>query len=333
VGQRANLILLKGSEYQLFYSHWCANTLPRDLFWGPQHAADFIRIQRAVDDSGWLDEVWAEGGALLDFDRQRFLLFGGEDIRSDVPLRRVYLELLASVWKDWTVRWATEGIAELADYLGVPRTRVLTETNSDSTNCTLAPPEQRNWTDLVASVRFGDAIVRLFPLASDVASYLSCGPRLVENLQPSEGLDRFWLGEWTKEFPNGGFHLDLTARRLDFWTASDAPDLGNRVSRAWQGWGTTWHGDRYESQLEQTEGLLRLPIPDRQTLLDRLSQMLLREETKSPADTVRMLVEEERAKGKAVQVNAWALRDDRLELSRETRTAILTEALTATHRG
>lgn len=52
MGQRPNLILVEGREYRLFYSHWCANTLPRDLFWGPEHAAAFIRIQRAVDDSG-----------------------------------------------------------------------------------------------------------------------------------------------------------------------------------------------------------------------------------------------------------------------------------------
>jgi hypothetical protein len=28
VGQRANLILVEGREYRLFYSHWCANRLP-----------------------------------------------------------------------------------------------------------------------------------------------------------------------------------------------------------------------------------------------------------------------------------------------------------------
>lgn len=69
MGQRANLILVEAGKYQLFYSHWCANTLPRDLFWGPDHAQAFIRIQRPVGDSGWLDDVWAEGGAILDIDR------------------------------------------------------------------------------------------------------------------------------------------------------------------------------------------------------------------------------------------------------------------------
>src|SRR5262249_14127948 len=98
VGQRANPVLVEGGEDQLFYSHWCANTLPRDLFRGPGHAVAFIRMQRAVDDSGWLDEVWAEGGAVIDLDRRYFLLYGGEDVLYDVPLRRIYLRLLAQVW-------------------------------------------------------------------------------------------------------------------------------------------------------------------------------------------------------------------------------------------
>jgi hypothetical protein len=238
MGQRANLILVEGREYQLFYSHWCANTLPRNLFWGPQHAAAFIRIQRAVDDSGWLDEVWAEGGALLDLDRKHFLLYGGEDVLYDVPLRRVYLELLGQVWKGWSVRWAFEGIADLADYVGYPRDRVLSNDDQESTDDTSAPPAQKDWTDLVASARFDDGTVCLYPLAGDVATYLSSGPKLVENLRKADGHPELHLDEWTKEFPGGGFHLDLLAQRLEFWVARDAPDIGKRVGRAWPGWET-----------------------------------------------------------------------------------------------
>ena len=100
MGQRANLVLVEDGKYQLFYSHWCANTLPRDLFWGPEHAVAFIRLQRAVDESGWLDDVWAEGGALLDLDRKRCLLYGGEDILYDVPLRRIISNCLARSGRD-----------------------------------------------------------------------------------------------------------------------------------------------------------------------------------------------------------------------------------------
>jgi hypothetical protein len=323
MGQRANLIVVEGGDYQLFYGHWCANTLPRDLFWGPEHALAFIRIQRPVDD--WLDDVWAEGGALLDLDRNHFLLYGGEDVLHDVPLRRVYLALLAKVWGGWTVRWAHEGIAALADYVRYPRGKVLTKPDSEFAACTLSPPEQKDWTDLVASVRFHDGTMRLFPLAGDLPCYLSGGPKLTENIQ-SEGLDWLFLDEWTNEFPAGGFHMDLSVLRLDFWVARDAPDILSRTEQAWAGWQVCWHCDRYEAQLERTAGVLRFPLPERQALLERCRQMLLREPTTSPAHTVKEMAERERAEGKDVQVNPWALRDDRLELPMERRIAILTNA-------
>ncbi|SEU27944.1 hypothetical protein SAMN03159358_4640 [Paenibacillus sp. NFR01] len=49
MGQRANLIIVKNGAYDLYYSHWCANTLPEDIFWGERYAIPFIEQQRAVD--------------------------------------------------------------------------------------------------------------------------------------------------------------------------------------------------------------------------------------------------------------------------------------------
>jgi len=66
MGQRANLIVVRDNTYDLYYSHWCANTLPKDLFWGEQYAIQFIEMQTRVDEPGWLDDVWAEGGAVLE---------------------------------------------------------------------------------------------------------------------------------------------------------------------------------------------------------------------------------------------------------------------------
>lgn len=66
MGQRANLIIVEYGKYELFYSHWAANTLTRDLFWSPEFATAFVQMQRQVDESGWLDDVWAEGGAVID---------------------------------------------------------------------------------------------------------------------------------------------------------------------------------------------------------------------------------------------------------------------------
>jgi hypothetical protein len=331
VGQRANLILVEGSGYQLFYSHWCANTLPCDLFWGPKHAIAFVRAQRLVDKSGWLDDIWAEGGALIDLNLKKLLLYGGEEFLYDVPLRRTYLPLLAHVWNGWGVRWAHQGIVDLAERVGYPRDRVLTKDHRHSTIASLAPPEQKDWTDLVASVHFGQGLLRFYPLTGDVASYLSNGPNLIDSFSATGGYPQLYLDEWTTEFPTGGFHLDIQAKRLDYWEARDAPNIGNHVAAAWPGWETVWQEDRYEIQLERAEGQLRFPVPDRQILLDRCRTILLQEACNSPIETLKMLVQHDREQGKEVSVNPWALREDRLELSMENRLAILNEAISPLH--
>ena len=224
MGQRANLIIIEAQNYQLFYSHWCANTIPRDLFWGPDHALRFIRIQREVEKTDWLDTVWAEGGAVVDLDQRNLLLFGGEDIRYDVPLRRAYLDLLRTVWKGWEVRWAHEGIADLADRVGYPRSNVIS-TKDDEPISVLSPPKEREWIDIVASIRFEDESIRLYPLAGNVEEYLACGPDLLKTAEVGSGLDRLTLSEWTTSFPTGGLHLDSIKMRVDFWKAADAPGI------------------------------------------------------------------------------------------------------------
>ncbi|MBC8059818.1 MAG: hypothetical protein H7Y18_04050 [Clostridiaceae bacterium] len=80
----------------MYYSHWCANTLPRDIFWGPKHAINFIEIQVKTDfEDWWLDDIWAEGGVIVDIEKKILLMYGGEDILFDIPLRKIYLKLLS----------------------------------------------------------------------------------------------------------------------------------------------------------------------------------------------------------------------------------------------
>jgi hypothetical protein len=124
MGQRANRLLVSNSTYRLFYCHWCANTLDRDLFWGPEHAVAFTLQQQAVGEGGWLDDKWAEGGAVIDTDRRFPLFYGGEDILYHLPLRWVYLDLLRRVWKGWEIRWAHNGIFDIAAYVCVPLEKV-----------------------------------------------------------------------------------------------------------------------------------------------------------------------------------------------------------------
>ena len=62
-------------------------------------------------------------------------------------------------------------------------------------------------------------------------------------------------------------------------------------------------------------------------LLDELTGILLLEAGTSPAETVLWFAQRERDAGKSVEVNPLALRDDRVELSREARAEILGRAV------
>jgi len=110
MGQRANLITFENGEYTLRYDHWCANRLDKILFWGVSYALDYFDAQERVGEEGWLDEVWAEGGAMLDLDKKHLLWWGGEDVLFDLPLRRVYLKLQEKNWNGWTIEWAYRGL-------------------------------------------------------------------------------------------------------------------------------------------------------------------------------------------------------------------------------
>lgn len=64
MGQRANLIVRTTERDELYYSHWRANTLDSDLFWGPEAATAFARAQRSVAEGAeWLDEIWVSATA------------------------------------------------------------------------------------------------------------------------------------------------------------------------------------------------------------------------------------------------------------------------------
>jgi hypothetical protein len=321
VGQRANLIVARDQGYELFYCHWCANTLPCDLFWGPRHAMAFIRSQRRVDEDDWLDDVWAEGGALIDPDHRILILFGGDDLRSDVPVRRVYLDLLRQVWAGWDIRWAHEGIVDLADYVGCPSSKVLSDVEDRATG--LEPPLEKGWTTIVASVRFADGALRLYPLPGRVREYLEVGSTLLDHASKPKGFERFPPDGWTLSFPDGGFHIDARQRQLSFWIANAVSRIVPRVEAIWPGWAVLWEKDRFEGQLERTDGALKFPNEPTDKLRAQVVQMLLARNEASPVDSLLQSAARKRAEGKSVEINAFALRHDPLVLPREVRLGIL----------
>jgi hypothetical protein len=323
MGQRANHVVVEDGKWALYYSHWAASTADADLFWGPAHALEFVRAQEPTGE--WLDEVWCEGGALVDMEKSVLLWFGGEDVW-EMPRHRLLLSLMRRVWRGWTVRWAFEGLGDLADHLGVSRDLVRSGRRSHSVPplddflCDLESADsvvslERDGQVSVHGIR--DAPHELFLRSPDLVDFLASRasppgpPAVIVKLHGDRAV-------------RGGAHIDPARRRVDIWETDYRQDLAIDAARSWPGWQFAHHGDRFESQLERAGGALQFVLPSQGRVLEELSARLLGTKTFDPNELLATFQKEH--EGRDVQVNPHFLSYAPHRLSVEARARILSEA-------
>jgi hypothetical protein len=191
----------------------------------------------------------------------------------------------------------------------------------------LDPPQERDWTSTIASFVLEDGTLRLYPLPDTSAHYyLESGPVLIEAAKQNAGVDQLPLHEWTQEFPQAGFHIDVPQKQVAFWGAYERGAV-EYIAPSWAGWEVIWLKDNFEYQLERTEGRLTFPMRSTEDLLEQITSLLLQDAKSSMVDAILKMAEEDREMGHDVQINPHALRDDPLELSLEVRQRILGNAI------
>lgn len=235
MGNRANLVLVDQDGWQLRYSHWAGCRMLDALIAGPEMAKRYVLGQQAV--SFWTDELWADGGLVLDL-VQRRLLFFGEELMSTMNERRAMFELLAIVWPGFSIRWLYDGTAEVASYVGA----------SFSLRDKPSQPELKLVSDItklhhLVTVFGADGQLRVWPLwwGSNAAWH---GPNLLRML-PGAGRDAVKLGI----VPESGVHVDERSKTLGVWMTTSVPGLTRWLAGLWPGWRVELWDDRYEEQL------------------------------------------------------------------------------------
>lgn len=317
MGQRANFVVVQPEGYELYYSHSGASTVDRDVFFGPAYTLEYFRRQRPVKpEDGWLDDVWAEGGALIDAERRVLVYFGGEDTLYDLPQRRIHQAMLAHAWPGWDLRWAHEGLCDFADYLGLSRDVV--RSRRDRAELRAVHLEAAFYSVLVSWAG------RLYPVTQTLQDVLQYGPALLPVLKKLRGTTELQ----SAEFPRAGLHIDEEKKLLEFWSASPVPDLPLRVGTLWPGWQATFLKDDCERHLTRLGGL-RLPPIDREAVVADLCGYLGRGASGAPLQSMLAFLEGERAAGKSVEVNPYALREDPFEIDDELRRLMVAEAARA----
>ena len=311
MGQRANLVVVTAQGVELYYTHWGANVLDRELFWGPVHATAFARAQRSeAEGAEWLDDIWSEGGAIIDHTQRVLLWYGGEDILYDVPRRRVLFELMRTCWQGWQVRWADQGIVDLAQHVGISKQRVLAVRSSKPTVPPTFPcPEQKDWIDSVITVVERGA-TRVIPIQGHPGDWMADGALLLPALRATEGLPQLDYAEWSPTFPTGGMHVDFDRNMFGIWLSPPLEDVEQRAARALPGLRCEWWRDEYERHLALTPGILTFPKLDLQACLEANRAKLLGgngDPVQSLLQTIAALQNEGRT---VSNVNVFALRDD-----------------------
>ena len=76
MGNRANFVIVKDQDWQLYYSHWGGCRMLDALIGGPELALRYAASLRRCQKDEWCAPTWADGGAVVDLDRRRLLFFG-----------------------------------------------------------------------------------------------------------------------------------------------------------------------------------------------------------------------------------------------------------------
>src|SRR5579864_232621 len=102
MGHRASYVVIEQGTTSIYYSHWGAKSIPSTVLAGPTRTLAFMRSLTPGDHL--LNNIWCEGGLLVDADQGHMLFWGGEAVKYCPHVRRVFLPGLARLWAGWTIQ-------------------------------------------------------------------------------------------------------------------------------------------------------------------------------------------------------------------------------------
>jgi hypothetical protein len=315
-------VLVDERGWRLFYSHWGAQHVDRQLAAGPVYAQRFAEAQQETDPrTGWLNDVWSEGGYVMDTTAGHLVFYGGFEFMHELDYRRAFFALLGQSWPGWRIDWAFGEIADLATCVGVDvdalRAREAPAfAASDAVGRVPSTVDISEGFWALMTARDSSGQVTAWPLDNLVRDHTIWAGEALASALPSEGAVREYVGRP----PSFGLHLDLPGRRLGWWTASTCVAYED-VARRWPGWQVEFWQDRYERHVEACGGQVTLPSIDLRRGLDAV-EARLDADLRDPAVSALKVVEQLRADGREVTVNPAVTVHTEVEPIESERTAI-----------
>ncbi len=286
MGSRACYVIIEYGAKRYFYHHWGAQTIPQDVFWGPRSALSYIETLSQAD--GLIASSYCEGAVAIDCDRKRLLLFGGEDILFCNSLRRVYLALLRIQWAEWQVAWAEDELGSIARAVGddftelenseFVRPRVLARNDLE---------DSLQWDGAITSIRQAGQL-RHYEIDFQADDLLWQGEQVIATLGtlPAGNIRRKGAGADYTSF----LYIDADSAQVCYGIELFTHyRLHTELKSIWTG----WHVDQHRQGMYKHAQLCGLNWQDylcpRDEQIGLLSEILLREYEREPADILQAL--------------------------------------------
>lgn len=343
MGSRANYVLIEGGQPTIHFSRWGASSIPAVLLSGPAETIAYVRT--LTPDDYLLDEVWAEGGMLLDVDQRKLRFFGGGAIDSTPYLRRPLLRVLRALWTGWSVDWMLFGVAELALSLGWDIGCVLDNELDDRLLLSRARPDDKvKAVQIAADLKQANSIFTITRAGAHVydhllvtpsVSALSVGPHLLDLLddQPGTTLST----EDDPDLPRQGAYLNVTTQTIWMWEYSTcSPRHVEAIGQCWPGWQVHAHVEGLVRQVELSGRDSSAVMVTEEQANHKLVEELMGEQTTDPAALYAALTRSapsELPSGGPITFGKGFFSEDGPALSPEERRELLLRLLRSTSDG
>lgn len=296
MGSRANFVLVDEQGWRLYYSHWGGDRICGTLIAGPAAATRFIAAQRPCLDRerDWLDDVWSEGGAVVDHQARRLVFYGG-DLLYEIPAKRALSRILELTWPGWEIRWAYDGVGDLAAAVGVDRS-VVRKVDEEERQMPRHLETDLSWECHLLTVCDADGELTIYPLTRDCHTAWQ-GPALLERL-PERGLRGLELSR----LPYSGLHVDVRTRTAETWLTYTSTGLVPALPELWPGWRVRFCEDRYEEQAARCGDAVTFPALDLKDALQKLVEAVGRGLGHDPVAAMLEVVQQH-AGGREVELN------------------------------
>jgi hypothetical protein len=216
---------------------------------GPEITARYMEALGRMDPES-ASYFWGglvEGGALLDMDAKRLLVFSR---MLDAGQRAAFLDVLTRTWPGWHIGWAYRDASDFYDHPVV----------NPPAKPDHVPPALLEVTRLTAS---GDYLapvtvvdsdgVRAYKMSLEEGEPWLVGPRVLDLLR--EDLRCTTL----PAPPLCGMHIDVGAKTAGVWTVETWTGLREAWPDMWPGWSLELWDDRSMEQVNRAAGSLTLP--------------------------------------------------------------------------